>query len=82
MKREWVLLHLKDAHEELRPIIEEFEKSDYDAGDNLVAMTHLYNHLNTAWNSKDASIEEVRTCSKGVFGEWRQFPLNSDMSVD
>ena len=83
MNREWILLHLKEAHEELTRVIEECEKSsDYDAGEYLVAMTHLYDHLNTAWNSKDASIEEVRTCSTGSFGKWRQFPSDIDMSVD
>ena len=82
MNREWVLLHLKEAHEELRRTIEEFEKtSDYDTGEYLVAMMHLYDHLNTAWNSKDASLEEVRTCSKESFSKWRQFPSDIDMSV-
>ena len=43
MNREWILFHLKEAHKELRGAIEEFEKrSDYDEGEYLVAMMHLY----------------------------------------
>jgi hypothetical protein len=83
MNREWILFHLKEAHEELRCIIEEFEKtSDYVQGEYWAAMMHLYHHLNTAWNSKDASLEEVRTCSEENFSKWRQFPSDIDMSVD
>lgn len=83
MNREWILHHIKDVHEEPRCVLEEFEKrSDYDAGEYLVAMMHLYNHLNTAWNSKGASLEEVRTCSKESFSKWRQFPSDIDLSID
>jgi hypothetical protein len=82
MNREWILFHLREAHEELTRVIEECEKSsDYDAGEYLVAMTHLYNHLNTAWNSKDTSSEEARICAEDNFLKWRQFPSDIDMSV-
>jgi len=82
MNREWILFHLKEAHKELRGAIEEFEKrSDYDEGEYLVAMMHLY-HLNTAWNSKDVSDEDARTSSDESFSKWRQFLPDIDMSVD
>jgi hypothetical protein len=83
MNRKWILFHLKEAHEELRRTIEEFEKrSDYDVGEYFVAMMHLYHHLNTAWNSKDVSDEDARTSSDESFSKWRQFPSDIDMSVD
>lgn len=82
MNREWILLHLKEAHEELTETIQEIEKdSEYDFGQYLIAMMHLYNHLNTAWNSRDASPERVKACSYEDFGRWRQFPTDIDMSV-
>jgi len=83
MNREWILFHLKEAHKELRGAIEEFEKrSDCDEGEYLVAMMHLYHHLNTAWNSKDVSDEDARTSSDESFSKWRQFLPDIDMSVD
>jgi len=83
MNREWILFHLKEAHEELRSAIEEFEKrSDCDDGEYLVTMMHLYHHLNTAWNAKDVSIEDARISSDENFSKWRQFPSDIDMSVD
>ena len=82
MNREWILFHLKDAHEELARIIEECEsRNDYDTGEYLISMMHLYNHLNTAWNSREASSEKVRKCSEEDFSDWRKFPSDIDMSV-
>ncbi len=81
MNRKWILFHLKEAHEELSRVIGELEsRNDYDGGEYFVAMMHAYHHLNTAWNSKDASDEEASTCSEENFSKWRQFPSDIDMS--
>lgn len=82
MNREWILLHLKEASEELTRTIQEMEQDpEYDFGEYLVAMMHLYNHLNTAWNSRDATPERVKACTYEEFERWRQFPTDIDMSV-
>jgi hypothetical protein len=82
MNREWILFHLKEASEELTRTIQEMEKDpEYDFGEYFVAMMHLYNHINTAWNSRDATPERVKSCSFEEFEKWRQFPSDIDMSV-
>ena len=51
MNREWVLFQLREGQEELnRTIAEIAADPDYDVGEFIVAMQHLYHHLNTAWN--------------------------------
>ena len=75
MNRDWVLFHLGEASEELSKTIHAMKEApDYDYGAFLVAMQHLYHHLNTAWNSRDASPDQVRTESDEDFGRWSQFP--------
>ncbi len=54
MNRDWVLSQLREAQEELNRTIGEMEADpEYDVGELMVAMQHLYDHLNTAWNSRD-----------------------------
>ena len=82
MNKEWILLHLNEAREELTDTIQEMEQNpEYNFGEYFVAMMHLYNHLNTAWNSRDASPERVKACTAEEFERWRQFPTDIDMSV-
>lgn len=82
MNKEWVLFHLREAHEELTRTIQEMEQdSGYDFGEYFVAMMHLHHHLNTAWNSRDATPERVKACTEEEFETWRQFPADIDMSV-
>ena len=75
MNREWVLHHLREAHEELERTIAEIGKTpEYDSGEFLVAMSHLYHHLNTAWNARDASESAVREVTAEDFKRWSAFP--------
>jgi len=69
------MFHLKEVREELDRTIQEIERrEDYDSSDLLVAMMHLYHHLNTAWNSRDASPEQVKESTDADFRKWRRFP--------
>lgn len=82
MNREYVLYHLKEAHEELTKTIREIEHNpDYDFGEYIVAMTHLYHHINTAWNAKDVTPERADRSSEEDFERWRQFPSDIDLSA-
>ena len=75
MNRGWVIEHLRDAHEELSRTIAEMEAdSSYDVGEFIVAIQHIYHHLNTAWNSRDETAEGVAAISDEKFYEWRRFP--------
>jgi hypothetical protein len=42
-------------------------------------MQHLYHHLNTAWNARDASPERVAAASGADFFRWRQFPWEIEL---
>ncbi len=75
-----VLFHLREAKEELDRTILELESSEvYDVGELRVAMSHLYHHLNTAWNGRDASPQAHRDCEKSDFDAWRKSPKNADL---
>jgi len=78
-----ILSHLKEAKEELDNTIEEIEKNkDYDFGEFAIAMSHLYHHLNTAWNLRDATTQEAEECSEENFKRWRKFPKDEELFLD
>ncbi len=80
MNREWVLHNLRHVSEELNRTIAEIEAdAEYEMGDFIVAMGHMYLHLNTAWNAQDVDPERVRNCSKEDFDNWRSFPKEFDV---
>ena len=50
MNRDYVLFHLREAQCEIERTITEIESGpSYDYGEFVVAITHLYHHINTAW---------------------------------
>jgi hypothetical protein len=54
------LQHLREAHEELgRTIAEIGETPDHGSGELQVLMSHLYHHLNTAWNALRLPVNEL-----------------------
>lgn len=82
MNRDYVLFHLREAREELERTIAEIEASpSYGYGEFVVAVTHLYHHVNTAWNARDVEPDRAETCSEADFAQWRQFPTDVDMSA-
>lgn len=83
MNRDAVLFHLREAKEELdRTISEVAGDPAYDYGEFAVAMSHLYQHLNTAWNGREASEERFSQCRQDDFEAWRKFPSNEELSLD
>ena len=83
MNRDAVLFHLREAKEELDRTIGEIQSDQsYDYGEFVVAMSHLYHHLNTAWNGRDASPERHRECAQSDFDAWRKFPSDADLLLD
>jgi len=80
MNRDAILFHLREAKEELDRTIAEIEKDpEYGYGEFHVAMSHLYLHVNTAWNGRDASAERHRDCVQSDFDAWRNFPTDADL---
>jgi hypothetical protein len=75
MNRELVLHHLTEAHEALTQMIQELRDTpDYGAGELFAEMPHLYHHLNTAWNAREASPSEAAHISPATFRRWSSFP--------
>ena len=82
MNRDWVLFHLREARKQLEQTINEIETDEsYSYGDYQVDMSHAYHHLNTAWNSQDATDQEAKESNDGNFERWRQFPIHIDLSA-
>ena len=80
MNTNYVLFHLGEAQEALGKMIQKVETDpDYDFGHFLVDMTHLYHHVNTAWNARNASVPEAENQTDNDFYEWRKFPEDIDL---
>lgn len=80
MNKREILFHLK---EELDRTIEEIGKGgEYEVEEFLVAMSHLYHHLNTARNGREMSDEAFRVCRQEEFDLYRKFPSNEEMMLD
>jgi hypothetical protein len=80
MNKDWILFHLREASEELLRTIGEFETaSNYSEAEFRVAAEHIYNHLNTAWNSRNADPTHLARHSEREFFAWRDFPPDITM---
>ena len=75
MNRDYVQYNLSEAHEALGSMIADMQ-SNREFGDPAfnVNLTHVYHHLNTAWNARDATTAATNECSEEDFRRWRQFP--------
>lgn len=73
MDKDYLLFHLVEAQEELVKITHEItNNSQYDEAELLIAFQHLYHHINTAWNARNASVSEIQ--SNEYFNQWQEFP--------
>ncbi len=80
MNKDYVLFNLREAEEELVSMIRSLAtEPDYAEAEFSVAMMHLYHHMNTAWNARDASEKQAEECSEEDFNAWGRFP--SDLAV-
>ena len=83
MNKEYILYNLKEALKQLSETVNEMENDPgYEYGDYVVDTTHLYHHINTAWNAKNSSELESEECSDKNFKEWRRFPKDIDMIAE
>ena len=80
MNKEFLLSHLKEAKEELdRTILQIENQSDFDSTELQIAMSHVYHHLNTAWNGRTISSKRQNECSQNDFDTLRKFPSNEEL---
>jgi hypothetical protein len=80
MNKLWILSHLQEANEELaRTIARIAAASSVDEIELEIALAHMYNHLNTAWNSRAASDEQIAAQTEDDFYTWRAYPTDISM---
>jgi hypothetical protein len=80
MNRDWVLFHLAEAADALRQAIEEIKESpDYGDPEFTADMQHIYHHINTAWNSRNANPSDVEPGSDALFNAWGKLPVDLEM---
>jgi len=80
MNKNFILSNLREAAQELVSTIHDIESDPkYGYGEFVVAMTHLYHHVNTAWNARDSLDAGAKECTEDNFYKWRQFPSNSEI---
>ena len=77
MNRDNVLFHLQEAAEELNRTVAEFEQNpQFSEPELLVAMQHLYHHLNTAWNSRAVDAGRLERATDQDFNRWSAYPAD------
>jgi hypothetical protein len=80
MNRDQVLHHLRETRDAIDQMISDIEAdATYEYGSFWVDMQHTYHHLNTAWNSRDASAAEVERSSDAQFNQWSALPTDLPM---
>jgi len=80
MNNQYILFHLREAREQIEQTIAAIQSDpEYDYGDYVVEMSHLYHHVNTDWNARDSNEERVGACSQEDFDKWRKMPGNDDL---
>lgn len=74
MKKDYLLFNLNEAKEAIKELIKDLnEDPEYDIGEYMVDMQHIYWHINSAWNGRDFdSNNDELTDSK--YKEFIQYP--------
>jgi hypothetical protein len=66
---------LQDASDDLSKIMELFRQNiEIDEDEFKWRMAHLYNHLNTAWNVRNLSDNELEFADRNQRNLWKKFP--------
>lgn len=74
MNKDLIRFHLQEAYDDLRRTLQEIsEEPTFGESDLFLGMQHVYHHLDTAWNVRDASAAEAEPGSE-QFNRWGAFP--------
>jgi hypothetical protein len=80
MNKPYITFHLSEANKALDRLLKDLESDpEYEYGNYRVDMEHLYHHINSAWNAREASEEAANDCSEEDFRRWRQFPTDLEL---
>jgi hypothetical protein len=52
---------------------------DYVEAHLRAEITHIYDHINTAWNARYTTDDKWRACEEDDFFRWRAFPTDIDL---
>ena len=82
MNKEWIAFHLDEAAEQLRETVNRLSsEADYSFGDFQVEISHVYHHINTAWNARDASPDAVANHTDADYDAWQQMPPADELMM-
>lgn len=80
MNNSVILSNLREAHDQLTEIIEVIDSDPfYDEALFMATITHLYHHINSAWNARNVTVEQWSNLTEEQFFKWRSFPKDIDM---
>ena len=83
MNKNFVSWNLEEAKEAITAILTALKDDvEYDYPEYSVDMQHLYNHINMAWNARDATEEQATACKDEDFSRWGQLPQDLPMFTD
>jgi hypothetical protein len=75
MNAQVILSNLREAEEQLRSLISQAEqRPEFSFESFHIGMAHLYHHLNTAWNARNATRDQWVNQAEEDFKRWEQFP--------
>jgi len=75
VQREYMIVNLGDAIEELQRLQKALEDPEYTEFEFKLDLAHAYHHINFAWNARDASDDELVNLSDSNFSKWSKFPI-------
>jgi hypothetical protein len=82
VNRDYVVYNLKEAEEAIEQILRDIASTPhYSEVELAIGIAHVYHHLNTAWNAREADPDRVERCSDEDFRQWRKFPEDIEMGA-
>ncbi len=76
MNSKWILQDLNEAKEQLVDIIGKLSSQDYNVDDFELDMTHVYSHLNVAYNTRSWSEEQINQFDDEKYKKVRKTPTD------
>jgi len=74
MKKDYALFNLSEAKQAIEQLIEEMQSDpEYDHGNYIVDMQHIYWHINSAWNGRNFDITSTELTDE-MCDAFMQFP--------
>jgi hypothetical protein len=76
MKKEYALFNLAEAKQAIEQLMEEMASDpEYDYGNYVADMQHIYWHINSAWNGRDYDITSTELTDE-MYDAFIQFPAD------